>query len=372
MTMKKILITAIAAITFFACNKSTDYTIIGTVAITEMEGSQVFLYKRVDGEQVRADSAIITNGTYTFSGSINAPVGINLLIGEGVEREGQYAFWVDMILEKGKINIITNGERFSKVSGTKNNELLQTFKDTSNNFSQRMMPLWTAIEEAQKAKNDELVQTLREEAMKIWNEKIAFDVEFIKNNINNIVGRSQLWMNIAGLPIEQMRDAISKATPATLKTQELERFVAHLETQEKTAVGQPFVDFRMQNLDGNEISLSDFAGKGKYVMIDFTATWCGPCIAEKPAMVETYKRFKDKGFEIISVWFDNDHERWVSVAKSLPWIHMSDLKGWKSEGAKLYGVNAIPHSVLIDPTGTIIARDLRGDDLEKKLVELMQ
>ena len=368
--MKRILITVIAAITFFACNKSTDYTITGMVAITEMEGSQVFLYKRVDGEQVRADSAIITDGTYTFSGSIDEPVGVMLLIGEGVE--GQYAFWMDMILEKGKVNIITNEERFSKVSGTKNNDLLQTFKDASNDFQQRMMPLWTAIEEAQEAKDDELVQVLREEAMEMWKEKSAFDVEFIKNNINNIVGRSQLWMNITGLPIEQMREAISKATPTTLKTLELERFVAHLETQERTAVGQPFVDFRMQNLDGNEIALSDFAGKGKYVMIDFTATWCGPCIAGKPAMKETYNQFKDKGFEIVSVWFDDDNERWVSAANALPWVHMSDLKGWQSEGAKLYAVNAIPHSVLIDPTGIIIARNLQGDNLNKKLAELIQ
>ena len=89
-------------------------------------------------------------------------------------------------------------------------------------------------------------------------------------------------------------------------------------------------------------------------------------------MIKTYNQFKEKGFEIISVWFDDDYERWVSAANSLSWVHMSDLKGWHSEGAKLYAVNAIPHSVLIDPTGIIIAKDLRGDDLDKKLAELMQ
>ena len=367
--MKRILITVIAAITFFACNKSTDYTITGTAAIAEMEGSQVFLYKRVDGEQARVDSAIITNGTYTFSGSIDDPVKVMLLIGEGVE--GQYAFLVDMILEKGKINIITNKERFSKVSGTKNNDLFQSFKDAQNGFYQEVGKIWTARDEAQETGNDELAQSLRDEINNANEKYIAFVIEFLKNNINNPAGRSLLGETL-GMPTEKMREAISKATPATLKTAELERFLALLQALEKTDIGQPFVDFRMQDLDGNEIALSDFAGKDKYVMIDFTATWCGPCIHGKPAMIATYEKFKDKGFEIISVWLDNDKEIWIDKAKALSWFHMSDLKGWNCEAAKLYGVKAIPQSVLIDKDGIIIAKNLQGYDLDKKLTELMK
>jgi peroxiredoxin len=371
--MKKIFITALAAITLFACSKQTNYTITGTVAIPEMEGSQVFLFMRgEDGLRSKIDSATIIDGTYNLVGTVKNPSLGMLLIGDGIEVEGQYAFWAEFIAENGNITITTDEERQSRVSGTKNNDLFQTFSDAQHDFFQEMEPTWMALHEAREAGNEALVQTLSEESKERWEEWMAFMVEFIKNNINNPAGRGVLSSNVSALSVEQMKEAISKATKATLKTSEVERIVTRIETLEKTAVGQPFTDFRMQDLDGNEIALSDFAGKGNYVMIDFTATWCGPCIHGKPAMIATYNRFKDKGFEIVSVWFDSDREAWINAAKALPWhAHMSDLNGWENEAREFYSINFIPQSVLIDREGIIIAKNLRGEDLDEKLAELM-
>jgi peroxiredoxin len=366
--MKKILITLLVAITFFACNKPTTYTIIGTVDIPEMEGSQVFLYMRINDVRTKIDSATIVDGMYTLTGTVENPGLGDILIGDGIQAEGQYAFWAMLIVEKGDISIITNNERVSRVSGTKNNELFQTFQNTQNTFHKEQGELWTARNEAQQAENKELLKLLKDEFEEAYSKWNTFVTEFIRDNINNVVGRSLLRAEASYLTIEQMKETISKAT---LKTPELVRFTERIQILEKTAIGQPFTDFRLQDLDGNEVALSDFAGKGKYVMIDFTATWCGPCIHGKPAMKKTYNQFKDNGFEIVSVWFDNDREAWANSAKELPWHHMSDLKGWDSEAGKLYAVRGIPHSVLIDQNGLIIEIDLQGDNLNKKLAELM-
>ena len=109
-------------------------------------------------------------------------------------------------------------------------------------------------------------------------------------------------------------------------------------------------------------------------MIDFWASWCGPCRREMPVVVEAYKNFKAKGFGIVGVSLDEDLDKWKKAITDLniTWPQMSDLKGWQCEGAKLYGVRGIPATVLVDQEGTIVARDLRGDDLGKKLGELMK
>nr|HQU58722.1 TlpA disulfide reductase family protein [Saprospiraceae bacterium] len=150
--------------------------------------------------------------------------------------------------------------------------------------------------------------------------------------------------------------------------------VANLQMEVKKAqsfmIGGEAPDFTLKTPEGQDMSLSEL--RGKVVLIDFWASWCGPCRRENPNVVRMYNEYKDKGFDILGVSLDKTQDRWVEAIQQdgLSWHHVSDLKGWANEVAQAYGVRSIPHTVLIDAEGKILARNLRGEALEQKLAEL--
>ena len=198
--------------------------------------------------------------------------------------------------------------------------------------------------------------------------------EAVKKNITNPVGVflfKQTFYNNSTAENTELLEQI----PANFQNDEaIVRIKDLTDKQKKTAVGTKFIDFEMKTPDGKPVKLSDYVGKGKVVLVDFWASWCGPCRREIPNLVETYAKYKGKNFEIVGVSLDQDDAAWKDAIKKLnmTWPQMSDLKFWQSEGAQLYAVNSIPHTVLIDGEGTIIARGLHGEELQAKIAEVVK
>ncbi|BAV09686.1 Peroxiredoxin [Filimonas lacunae] len=155
-----------------------------------------------------------------------------------------------------------------------------------------------------------------------------------------------------------------------LQTGEGRRLTDRLALLKRSSYGQQALDFTQKNAAGEPVQFSSF--RGKYVLVDFWASWCGPCRAENPNVLKAYERFQEKGFTVLGVSLDDNRERWLKAVEDdkLPWVQLSDLKGWKNEVSQYYGISGIPSNLLVDPTGKIVGRNLRGEALQAKLAAI--
>lgn len=231
----------------------------------------------------------------------------------------------------------------------------------------------------QKIKGDTLLtEVQRDSLMEVLDKKETEGMDsiyqLVSENIASAAGVHLLTMFGSSFEVEKVQPLLEKVPAAFAENEEVKALKEHVETVAKTAVGKKFIDFTLNTPEGKPVKLSDFIAANNYTLIDFWASWCGPCRMEMPNVVAAYAKYKAKGFGIVGVSLDNDVESWKKAIKDLniTWPQMSDLKGWQCEGAALYGVRAIPATLLVSKDGTIVARDLRGEDLEAKLAELMK
>lgn len=275
-------------------------------------------------------------------------------------------------MENGKINIkLTAGEGDS-ATGTANNDAYQEVRSQLAGLNAQLMDIYQSMSDT--TLTNEQREAKGKEMEALQNKMMETTKNGISKNITNAVGVHLLKQSYYYLDVTEL-DPLMPQIPAAYDNDEaIIKIKQNVERMKTTAVGQKFTDFEMQTPEGKNVKLSDYAGKGKVVLVDFWASWCGPCRREMPNLVEAYAKYKNKNFEIVGVSLDQSGDAWKESIKKLniTWPQMSDLKYWNCEGAKLYAVSSIPHTVLIDGEGTIIARGLHGDGLQEKLAEVIK
>ena len=245
-------------------------------------------------------------------------------------------------------------------------------------FENQTAPLQQQMNEIRMAfRNPAMTEKESEDLMTKYEELNEQMKAIVKNaievNIHNIVGVDIFKSFVYDLTLTEKENILSQI-PSNFDTDPgIERISQQVKSEKATSPGNKFTNLTMDDPEGKEVSLSDYCGKGKLVLIDFWASWCGPCRKEMPELVELYKKYKNKNFEIVGVSFDNSADAWKNAIKQMDmtWPQMSDLKGWQSEGASIYGISSIPSTILVGGDGVILERNLRGDELYEKIKELL-
>ena len=361
--MKKIVYIAIAAVLLGACTgKQVNYS----VCITGVEdGTEMLLTDKLTDDVINSGS--IADGELTLTGKADKDA---LLCVQKSGDEWQTVFFADG--DPVKIDL---GEK--SLEGSELNEKLSACdKETSDMISDVIM----AIAEYGELGEEEQIIKAAEINAKIEEISSLFK-SILEENRDNLIPAAFISDIAQSVEDEELEDLFDEKYvyakhPYVLKVKkQLEEYNAKMQEADAVKnglVGQRFIDLEEPDTDGNMHKLSEFVGQGKWVFIDFWASWCGPCRREMPNVVAAYEKYHGKGLDIVGLSFDNDKDAWLKAIADLkmPWIHLSDLKGWETVASDTYGVKSIPASLLVDPEGVVVARDLRGEELGAKLAEI--
>jgi peroxiredoxin len=373
--MKKLIMVASVATLLFACNKDHDgYHISGTIDGVE-DGKKILIQKQNEvGMTFVIDSAFVKNGKFEFEG-----------IAEDIEivtfQIDQIQGFVPFVLENEKMNAVIYKDSLnaSKVTGSYNNDELirynkevQGLYDAIQKFEMENSQAYT---DAKAANDTETMDRLLNERKALIQKPNDYNEKYIAENNKSYIS-VLLLQGMLNNPeadygkVKTYYDALSPEIKATKVGKTL------LETLNKVSavsVGQIAPDFSAPNPEGQMVSLKE--SLGKITLIDFWASWCKPCRIENPNVVALYNEFHDKGLNIIGVSLDREdsHDKWTEAiaTDNLTWTQVSNLKFWQDPVARLYNIQSIPATFLLDENGRIIAKDLRGEELRNKVAELL-
>ncbi|WP_374165723.1 redoxin domain-containing protein [Arcticibacter sp. MXS-1] len=376
--MKRIVLLGLAAIPGCLFAQGGAYTLKGKVNNYNAP-SKVFLIHAGADENTITDSAVLANGQFSFKGTVAEPVPAVLILdvtGKGLKSMTSRPDGLRLFLEKGDL-VVSASDSLSKAAVTgKVNEEDKKLKGQLKAVEGKMIALGNEVRAAspEKRQSREYMEGMGKRYEALMDEQNQVLQSFIRENPGSYVSLDAVKSLAANSKDPVLAESMISMLSDNLKeSPSLQPLLSQLESQKRVAVGSLAMDFTQNDPSGKAVKLSDF--RGKYVLLDFWASWCGPCRQENPNVVKAYNKYKDKNFTVLGVSLDrqNGKDAWLKAIKDdgLTWTHVSDLKFWQNEVAVKYGIQSIPKNFLIDPQGKIIATDLRGEELDSKLAEIL-
>ena len=353
---------AMVALMMVACQNKNVYTISGTFDAAN-EGDSISL-QLVEGRKlIDLQKVPVVNGKFEFKGVADSVQMAAVTLGDA---------FCQFFLEPGQIKIDLKLGQMSLALGTPNNNAYESFMSDMKALEDEYAEI------ARSSQNPELTDAQREE---IKTQVNSFEEKFyqaIKNSIadntTNNFGLYNLCNYYNMYDSEELAPLLESYLMTFPTDARLLQIKKYNDITLETSAGKQFKDFEMPDTEGNMHSLSEYIAANKVTLVDFWASWCGPCRSEMPAVKAAYEAYKDKGFGIVGISLDNNKDAWLGAINNLElnWAHLSDLQGWGCAGAALYGVRSIPATVLVAQDGTILARNIRGEAIKEKLAEVLE
>jgi len=345
--------------------KELKYTL--KINVDTIVDGYAYLQKRANGEWVKLDSSAQENASYVMHGVLDFP-SMHYIFIKGIKRN------VPIFLDDGDITIEVFKDDYdaTTIMGSPAHDQYRGFEDETAVFDEKLHAVYQEYRTARDSGLLEVKDSLSQVMDGIYDEQQAFIKEYVFNNNANVTSPYIAYRNSYSWTADELENIINNFDPSLETSPDYIFLADRLVVLKRVDIGQPLVDFAMKDTNDVDIHLSELS-KGKYLLVDFWASWCGPCRTENPNIVACYNDFHEKGFDVLGVSFDKSRENWIQAIHndSLSWNHVSDLLYWNNAAGKLYGVRSIPSSILLDPDGIIIAKTLRGEELREKLEELM-
>ena len=340
--------------------QQVKYSISGTYT---NNGVKIYLKDKLTNHRI--DSVVVADGKFSFVGSAEKDALMTI--------KAKDVNWVTEFFNDGTPVMININD--STLKGSPQNERLAKYSvesDIPERELNEMMDRMT--EDEMNAKEEEIMVMLTQ----VQEKQFALANKIFKEERNSLIplAFSEAYFVDNGLEAydQLVKEKVVFASHPYLKKvkDDLEKIFRPKDSPKMAFIGQQYTDLEMPDPEGKLHKISDLVGEGKWVLVDFWASWCGPCRAEMPKVIEAYNKYHAKGFEVIGISLDEKKEAWVKAIANInmPWMQVSDLKGWRSAAAPVYKINVIPDNILIDPQGKIIERALRGKSLHYHLQKI--